>query len=675
MDKSEKTILFIVIGVVSGCLLLAILCAAVFIISGKFLPVVSTTPSVPTPAMPTPTVCTVAVQDSIELLSIDDELLSSANETEFILENTYIPSADLNIIEERITGRQNIPTQLETPPVDYQIGDRISFYKMDGDSNNVLTSGTLLYATDTIYFWVEDDIYIEKRDLKTLVDIFSNEIYPTNHEFFGTEWIPGVDNDPHLYILYARGLGDNLAGYFSSEDYVLPEVNEFSNAREMFFINADEESLTDPYTLSTMAHELQHLIMGYRDPNEELWLNEGFSELATLINGYDAGGFDYLFTLQPDMQLNNWSTDEDQNDLNYGASYMFTTYLLSRFNEDITRAVVEDPLNGFTSIDHVFETNNIIDPSTNRLVTADEFFRDWTIANYLNDPVLLDGRYYYSRYDSVPTVNDAEWLNECQGGSVNTTVNQYGTDYYQIGCMQPVTINFKGEPVIDILPDHGENPTNFMWSNRADTSDMILTREFDLSGVAGSITFNFDLWYDLESDFDYGYIFASVDGGSWQVLNPGGCSTSNINGNNYGCAYSGSVSGWQSQTLDLSAFAGKKVALRFEVISDGALSNEGLAIDNLSIPEISYSEDFEAGDGGWVPEGFSRIRNVVPQTFLVSLITSDPVDPIKKYQVNPGEELNLRIDPYCMDSDPILVVSGSSRYTRQLAEYSITLTE
>lgn len=674
MDKSEKTILFIVIGVVAGCLLLAMLCAGIFLITNK-LSLKAPSPSVPTPAMPTPRVCTIPVEESINLNPLNEDELVSANETEIILENAVIPIADLNIIKERLTGRQNIPTQLDTPPVQYQIGDRLDFYKMDDENNNVLTTGILRYATDSIYFWVEEDIELDKRDLKTLVDIFANEIYPTNHEFFGTEWIPGVDNDPHLYILFARGLGENLAGYFSSEDYVLPEVNEFSDAHEMFFLNADEVSITDPYTLSTMAHELQHLIMGYRDANEELWLNEGFSELATLINGYDAGGFDYLFTLEPDMQLNNWSTDEDKNDLNYGASYLFTTYLLSRFNEDITRAVVADPLNGFASIDNVFETNNIVDPANNSILTADEFFRDWTIANYLNDPELLDGRYYYSRYDSVPTINDAEWLNECEGSVYDATVNQYGTDYYQIGCIQPFTVSFKGEETNEILPDDGENPTYIMWSNRADTSDMILTREFDFTEVSGPITFNFDVWYDLESDFDYAYLFASVDGGDWRVLNPSGCNSSNPNGNNFGCAYNGSSNGWQSRFLDLSEFAGTKVSLHFEVISDGALSNEGLAIDNLSIPEIGYSEDFETGNGDWIPAGFSRIHNVVPQTFLVTLITSDPVDPIKKYEVKPGEELNLEINPYCMEYDPILMVSGSSRYTRQLAEYSITLTQ
>ena len=50
---------------------------------------------------------------------------------------------------------------------------------------------------------------------------------------------PGVDNDPHLFVFYWNGLGSNVAGYSSSTDVVLPEVHKYSNAHEMFYINAE----------------------------------------------------------------------------------------------------------------------------------------------------------------------------------------------------------------------------------------------------------------------------------------------------------------------------------------------------------------------------------------------------------------------------------------------------
>lgn len=681
MDKSEKTVLFVVIGVVVGCLFISGLCAGIFLVSNKLSS--SSTPLLPnlipevaTPAMPTAPVCSVALQESMQPLTVDQSLLQSALQTQISLENSVLPTADLNGIYGRLHSGASVWTQLTTPPVQYQIGDEASFYKQDENDDVIQTTATLRYATDTVYFWAEPDIELNEDELKTLVDTFSNEIYPIDHAFFGTEWIPGVDNDPHLFILYARGLGDTLAGYASSWDYVLPKVYAYSNAHEMFLVNADEQLLSDPYTFSTMAHELQHVIQGYRDPDEELWLNEGFSELATLVNGYDAGGFDYYFTLDPDFQLNDWSPDTDLNDLNYGASYMFTAYFYGRFGENISHDWALNPFNGFDSLDNVFQTDQVLDPVTGSPLTADTFFQDWTITNFINNQSIENGRYFYSQYLDVPLVSKSSWLNECDGTSVTETVHQYGTDYLQIACNNPVKLQFSGNPTVNILPDNGDNQSNFMWSNRGDSVDTTMTREFDFTGIDSDLTLGYDVWYDLEKDFDYAYVLSSMDGENWHVLDTEYCLHQGVYGNSdRGCSYSGITSGWINRSVDLNQFAGHKIWLRFEMISDGAVSNEGFAVDNIIIPEIGYEETFEGGDGGWVADGFSRIQNSIPQTFLVSIITTNSNIPIQKYTVAAGEELDLMLDPNCYGEDPILVVSGSSRFTRQEAQYTITLTE
>lgn len=669
MDRSEKTVVFVIIGIVAGCILLSVFCAGLFLVSKKIIT------AVPSPAMPTAAVCNIPVQADKRSIQTNETLLQVALETRTELDSVVIPTADLNVINERFNGVSNSPIQLTTEPINYQIGDRLDFYKINADDEIVPTTANLQYATEKVYFWAEDGLLIDKREVKTVVDIFSNEIYPTNQSFFGTEWIPGVDNDPHLFVLYARDLGDTLAGYASSTDSVLPHTHSYSNAHEMFVINADEVSLTDPYMLSTMAHEMQHVILNHRDPNEELWLNEGFSELATLINDYDSGGFDYWFTLDPDMQLTNWNPDPNLNDANYGASYLFTTYLFGRFGESITREIVTSPLNGMASLDQVFLSNDLVDSETGRFITSDDVFQDWTITNFVNEQSLFDGRYHYSEYPNAPKIENAEWLNDCQGTPLERTVHQYGTDYFQISCDNPAKLTFTGDPTIELFPDENGNESYFMWSNRGDSSESLLSKEFDLSGFSGSITLNFDVWYDLEPDYDYAYILASVDGVNWQILQTDLCSTFDPTGNNYGCAYNGNSSGWTQQQIDISKYSGKKVTILFNMIHDGGLTYNGFAVDNLSIPEIGYFEDFESGEGGWTSQGFSRIRNRVPQSYLVSLINSDPQNPIRKYRVDPGEELILDLDMNCFEVDPILVVSGISGYSRQLAEYQITLME
>jgi hypothetical protein len=68
--------------------------------------------------------------------------------------------------------------------------------------------------------------------LNDLVDVFENHIYATDRRVFGSEWLPGVDNDPHLHILYTRGLGGSTAGYFSSADEYPSRAHKYSNAKE-----------------------------------------------------------------------------------------------------------------------------------------------------------------------------------------------------------------------------------------------------------------------------------------------------------------------------------------------------------------------------------------------------------------------------------------------------------
>jgi len=665
MDKSEKTILVVLLSVIGGCMLIALLCGSVLFIANRYIPDATETPTVIPTLAPKPT------------SSIDEEKLKTANEMLELVSNTLIPAVDLNQLAEKFEGKKNIPTHLTTAPIQYQIGDQMSFYVLNTDTNETRVANTTLqYETDQIYVWVENGIDYSKRDLKTVMDRFASQIYPTDQEFFGKEWIPGVDNDPHLFIFYGNGLGDHIAGYTSSLDEVLPIAHEYSNAHEMFYISAESQSLNDPYTLSVMAHEFQHLIHGYYDANEELWLNEGFSELATLLNGYDAGGFDYLFSNNPDLQLNYWPGDPNESDAHYGASFLFVTYMLDRFGKSFTQAVVSEQENGLVSIDKLMVDEQIRDKSTGEQETADKLFSDWVAANYLKDDSIGDGRYDYSNYTNGPKMNATQTLYDCANAAINGDVHQYGTDYISLSCSGNYQITFSGQPVVDIMPlpvgDHGK----FWWSNRGDSSDIVLSREFDFSSVTGPILMSYDTWYDIETDYDYLYLMASVDGGPWRILETPSCTWSNPTKNSYGCAYNGQTGDWITETVDLSHFAGKKVTLIFDYVTDEAVTGDGLALDNVVVPVVNYHADFETDTGGWIPQGFLLVENVLPQTFLVSLInTNDPNSPVTNYSVNAGESLVLNVAIDSSKGNTVLAVSGSNRFTRQTASYSVVVNQ
>jgi len=225
------------------------------------------------------------------------------------LENTIVPINDPLDLARRLEGKDNLPRSLDEPIAQYQVGDQGSFWVTNTDNNqNFQVEASLGYLTDHVYFWVEDGVQFNQNNLKNLVDTFEENIYPTNREFFGSEWIPGVDADPHMYILFARGLGGSVAGYFSTVDEYLPVVREYSNGHEMFFLSADHVSLNEEFAYAVLAHEFQHMIHWYQDRNEETWMNEGFADLAMFLNGYSIGGADRSYVLDPDIQLNDWPT-------------------------------------------------------------------------------------------------------------------------------------------------------------------------------------------------------------------------------------------------------------------------------------------------------------------------------------------------------------------------------
>ena len=86
-----------------------------------------------------------------------------------------------------------------------------------------------------------------------------------------------------------------------------------------------------------------------------------------------------------------------------------------------------------------------------------------------------------------------------------------------------------------------------------------------------------------------------------------------------GLSGGGTKPAWVKQTADLTAFAGKKVQLRFEYVTDAALDFDGFALDDVSIPEINFVDDAEQ-DGGWTANGFIRSSNVVKQRYIVQVM-------------------------------------------------------
>ena len=571
--------------------------------------------------------------------------IKDAQETLNTLENEVVPINDARDLARRLEGKKNIPETIPGPKEALKVGLEQTFWASNVETNkNFQVKGTLRYVTDHLYFWIENGASYDPSALKKLADTFESKIYPTDREFFGSEWSPGIDNDPHLYVLYARGLGSSIAGYFSSADELPPQAHQYSNAHEMFMMNADNVSLDDPYIYGTMAHEFQHMIHWYRDRNEESWLNEGFSVLAEFLNGYDVGGFDMLYVSSPDIQLTDWPSPPDSSP-HYGQSFLFLAYFLDRFGDKATQAVVENIDNGLDSIDKVLANLKETDPNTGKVISADDVFADWVVTSFLNNSEVGDGRYAYKRYSEAPKPSATDEIDRCTPDEQSHTVHQYGVNYIQINCSGDYKLQFTGATEVGVLPIDIQSGKYAFWSNRGDESDMTLTREFDFTQASGPLTLKYSTWYDLEKDYDYVYVEASEDGSSWQILKtPSGRDKSeDPSGNAYGWAYNGGTDNWIEQSLDLSQFAGKKVQIRFEYVTDAAVNQNGFLVDQVQIPEIKYSEDFEENDGGWTGDGFVRIQNRLPQTFRVSLIQDGQTITVQNVTIGDNQTASIPV--------------------------------
>ena len=144
--------------------------------------------------------------------------LQVPTDTLLALENTFIPVSDPIELAHRLLHVDNLSPTVDPPASTLQTGIKESFWVSNDDDENFTINATLHKVTPHAYFWIEEGVEFHQRDLTALADAFENQIYPINRDFFGSEWTPGVDGDPHIYILYARGIGEGIAGYFSSAD-------------------------------------------------------------------------------------------------------------------------------------------------------------------------------------------------------------------------------------------------------------------------------------------------------------------------------------------------------------------------------------------------------------------------------------------------------------------------
>ncbi len=582
------------------------------------------------------------------------------------------PDVDYYDLTERLRGipATSLPRAGSQTPAPQDVGTVRSFVLTDLQNyTRFNVSAELKAVSPHAYWYVEQSIPVDQRAIDDSAQVFEQSTYPTDTRIFGDTIRNGFDGDPHLTILISRFNG--AAGYYSSPDEYPKAIHPFSNERLMLYINGGVLPPGSSVFNDVVAHELQHAIHWHADSTEESWVNEGLSTLAEELNGHRTPSVQ-VFSRNGDVQLTHWEDDASANTAHYAAAHLFFRFLGEHWGGyDRLRGLVADPRDSITGINSYLA----------KLGYAESFrdvFRAWAVANAGN--IVYDPRYQYGGV-TVQVKPDKQL-----GGpaSFSDQVRQYASKYIESTLLQPgasgATITFDGAQLARMLPTDAHSGTIFWWGNRGDSINTMLTREIDLESVTKA-TLKFWAWFDIEKGWDYAYVEVSADGGkTWTVLNGKQTSQDNPLGNSFGSGFTGRSGGgkppqWVQEQIDISAFAGKKVLVRFEYVTDEAVNTPGFAVDDIEVPEINFKDDGES-DLGWDSKGFARINNRVAQDYIVQVITVGVDGSAALHDVPLDEQEHGQIQICCYNDTlqkSIIIVSALAPFTSEQTTYQLSI--
>ena len=533
------------------------------------------------------------------------------------LQAAALPGRDPFDLAARLRGYRQPPPTIPSPSP-LALGREDSFWVLDQRTAQLFQSrATLRLVTEHAYWFVDNGLTdrAPQADLERSASVFESRTYPLIHRYFGSEAIPGVDGYSRIVFLLANVPG--VAAYFSSADAYPRGINPRSNEHEMIYVNLNALHPGQQAFDSTVVHEFQHMAQFARCPTQEGWLDEGTSELAMRVAGYDSGP-PLAFMSQPAVQLNAWSQGADLV-RHYQAAYLFMRYVAERAGGwDALPSLLEPCARG-EALFSEFLKQQPLAPDVDSLLT------DWAVANLVHDASVGDGRYSYFPSASFHAATTGT---AARGSPFLGNVPQYAANYVDLAPSSG-SVSFEGDavaPLIETQTDGGA-----WWSNRGDSLDSRLTREVDLTTVSEA-TLQFSVWYDLENQFDFVYFSASRDGGrTWRVLPGKYAMPDQATGNNYGKGWTGSSGGWLDEEIDLTPLAGADVLLRLDYVTDQSYNGQGFALRDFAIPELGLSEPGAVEDN-WQPEGWVYVDAPVPQRWNLRLVRWRPdgirVDPL-----------------------------------------------
>lgn len=255
-----------------------------------------------------------------------------------------------------------------------------------------------------IEIWVDRDLDdINSTQLNEIRAAFDKRIYEylCNQYDFGQP--KDIDNNGKT-ILLITSLASNLAGFFHEINFF---DDKYSNQADMIYLNSDlliQNQMTQ--ICSNIAHEFQHLLFfsekimakekypfGQRFNYNDLWINEGFSMLASELTGYldlaeDSRIFDKYYGYFSSPNRDGLLTWEETRQLsNYGSAGLFAYYLYENYGNEI--------------IENITRTGDKIEAEISQTSGQDfeTIFSNWMTANMIDRFANIPLKYF--RYSNI----------------------------------------------------------------------------------------------------------------------------------------------------------------------------------------------------------------------------------------------------------------------------------
>lgn len=533
-----------------------------------------------------------------------------------------------------------------------------------GSQNVVFFKETAATSTGKATLWVAWDFLdtqYGRQDIVTcdqLADLQDSmdSIVDTDVYYFGEydERPAGNENiDVMIYNIVDESYFDPdfpfyIAGFFWSS------INEVFDRNMIFIDTFDWENRLGPDALhanlyeGTVAHELEHLIHNDHDGNELSWIDEGMADLAEFLNGFGhPDGHVVYYLAYHRTSLTTWGGGLED----YGASYLFQLYLLENFGSKVggvydntwTRTLMDEQANSIAGVEAATGED------------FEELFDAWMLANYVDDPGLSGAGGFpigYGEINLTPFVSNAysPWsiersISDIYGSTQhgNLPIDRYyggyqsGTVEYPLDALAPYAPHYgtyKGiQPGMNVWlrgeAGSGVAPYGGSYEMASGGGNMLTDRMLELSVPVGG-TLSFWTWYDIETEWDYGFVEASTDGGAnWSPLagditaysnNPNASSAwanSLVGGQaDTNTAITGNSGGWVQGTFTLPAAA--NVLVRFSYYTDEAVNGQGWFVDDVSVN--GFSDGFEGGAGNWATGGWEWTTGLFDNDWVAAYV-------------------------------------------------------